>query len=383
MTVGHLVLADGTTFVGDSIGADGVVTGEIVFNTAMTGYQEIVTDPSYAGQIVVMTAPHIGNYGVNRQDRQAVIPWCSGLVVRSISRRDSSWRSEGSFARHLKERDVVALSEIDTRRLTRHIRETGSIPAAMGSNIEPAELTRIATGAPTMTGLDLVSTVTTDKSYVMLPTHDPIGRVVAYDFGIKQAALAALTARGFEVIVVPASTTSREVLAHDPTGVFLSNGPGDPEPLKEAVGAVRDLLGKIPVFGICLGHQILGLALGASTFKLPFGHHGGNHPVRRISDGTVAITSQNHGFAVDLWALTHDAQPVRCGLPSGDLLPSVVISDFGEVVPTYQNLNDGTLEGLECRDVSAFSVQYHPEAAPGPNDASVIFDYFKSILETA
>ena len=382
MKAGHLVFADGTTFAGTSVGADGVATGEVVFNTAMTGYQEIITDPSYAGQIVVMTAPHIGNYGVSQADTQADVPSSSGLVTRSISRRDSSWRSEGSLPGYLREHGVVALSEIDTRRLTRHVRELGSMPAALGSGAGPAELARIAVAAPAIVGIDLAATVTTSEPYVVSPKSDAVGRIVAYDFGIKRDILAALTQRGFEVCVVPAGTTARRVLDLEPTGVFLSNGPGDPEPLIGPVDAVRGLLGKVPLFGICLGHQVLGLALGAETFKLPFGHHGGNHPVQRIADGVVEITSQNHGFAVDLWSLDGATQPPRQGLPGRELLPAAVSTEFGEVVPTHQNLNDGTLEGLECRDVAAFAVQYHPEAAPGPNDSSVLFDRFASRLET-
>ncbi len=373
---GHLVLADGTVFRGRSVAADGVATGEVVFNTAMTGYQEIATDPSYAGQIVTMTAPHIGNYGINREDEQAARPFCTGFVVRSMSRVDSSWRSEGSFSAFLRDHGVVALADVDTRRLTRHVREHGAMAAAIGSGVDVAELAEVAAGAPGMEGQDLTTLVTTQEPYVVAPDGDPVGRVVAYDFGIKRDIVEQLRLRGLEVHVVPSTTSAETVRALAPTGVFLSNGPGDPEPVKAATGAVRELLGELPIFGICLGHQILGLALGASSYKLPFGHHGGNHPVMRIDDGTIDVTAQNHGFAIDLWSLTDRERPERDGLASPDLLPATVSTRFGEVVPTHQNLNDGTLEGLRCLDVDAFSVQYHPEAAPGPHEASVLFDEF-------
>jgi carbamoyl-phosphate synthase small subunit len=379
---GALALADGTVFRGVSVGADRIATGEVVFNTAMTGYQEMATDPSYAGQVVVMTAPHIGNYGVSDFDEQSAKPACSGFVVRSMSRLDSNWRSQGSFASYLAEHGVVALSEVDTRRLTRHVRDRGAMPAAIGADAAEADLIEAARRAPSMIGLDLTGGVTTPAAYVARPEGEARGRVVAYDFGIKRDIVSRFVAKGCEVHVVPALTPSKQVLALDPTGVFLSNGPGDPEPVEGAVAAVRDLIGRVPVFGVCLGHQILGLAVGAATYKLRFGHHGGNHPVIRLSDGKVDITSHNHGFAVDLWSLADAAAPQRDpgAVPGPGLLPDVVDSDYGAVAATHQNLNDGTLEGLACLDADAFSVQYHPEAAPGPGDASELFDEFMRIM---
>jgi carbamoyl-phosphate synthase small subunit len=383
MTTSDLALlatADGAVFEGRSVGAGGMATGELVFNTAMSGYQEVLTDPSYAGQVVVMTSPHIGNYGVNAADEQAARPAAAGLVVRSLSLQESNWRAEGSFSSFLERHGVVAISDLDTRRLTRHIRQNGAMPIAMGAGFDQKTLIEAAAATPRMEGQDLASTVSTSRPYSLAPDGDARGLIVAIDLGIKRDILRQLAGRGFEVEVVPASTSAAEVLAYSPTGVFVSNGPGDPEPLTATIGALRELLGRVPLFGICLGHQVLGLALGASTFKLPFGHHGGNHPVKRLSDGRVAITSQNHGFAVDLWSLTTDTAPVRDGLAHPGLLPASVFTDFGTVVSTHQNLNDGTLEGLACLDIPAFGVQYHPEAAPGPQDAVGLFDDFVSLM---
>ncbi|HEX6147615.1 MAG TPA: glutamine-hydrolyzing carbamoyl-phosphate synthase small subunit [Acidimicrobiia bacterium] len=376
-----LCTADGETFRGRSVGATGVTTGEAVFNTSMTGYQEILTDPSYAGQVVVMTTAHIGNYGVFDGDEQSGRPAVSGFVVRSMSRRDSNWRSQGSVGDYLREHGVVAMADIDTRRLTRHLRDRGAMPVAVGVDVDESELREMAASAPSMVGRDLASTVSTDHSYTLEASGPRLGRVVAIDLGMKRDILSNLTARGFEVVVVPSSTPPDQVLGLGPDGVFVSNGPGDPEPLVTTTETLRGLLGKVPLFGICLGHQVLGLAVGARTYKLPFGHHGGNHPVRRLADGGIEITAQNHGFAVDLWSLTGEAPPARDGLVGPDLLPGRVETDFGPALPTHQNLNDGTLEGMELAGAAAFSVQYHPESAPGPRDARGLFDRFTKMIE--
>ena len=373
---GLLVTADGALFRGVSVGAEGVSTGEVVFNTAMTGYQEVLTDPSYAGQVVVMTSVHIGNYGISADDDQSSSPAASGMIVRSLTSRPSSWRAERSLAEVFVERGLVALSEIDTRRLTRHIRQHGAMPAALGSGMTEAELTERAAAAPRMEGRALAYAVSTPHPYHVAAEGDRRGKVVAIDLGIKRDILRQLAGRGFDVDVMPAAATANEIRDRQPDGIFLSNGPGDPEPLTETVATLRELIGKVPIFGICLGHQVFGLALGARTFKLPFGHHGGNHPVRRLDDGRVSITSQNHGFAVDLQSVAKGASP------PGELPPKVE-TDFGTAIPTHQNLNDGTLEGMRSLDVPAFSVQFHPEAAPGPRDAVGLFDDFVELMDRA
>ena len=382
-TRAQLVTADGEVFDGYSVGVEGVTTGEAVFNTSMTGYQEILTDPSYAGQVVVMTSPHIGNYGITEHDEQSEGPAVSGFVVRAMSRRHSNWRSQGSLADYFAIHGVVALSDIDTRRLTRHIRERGAMPIAMGAGTTQAELTEMAANAPSMEGQDLATGVSTPQAYRVAAGHDSSGLVVAIDLGMKRDIVRNLTARGFDVEVVPAATTAEAILDLDPHGVFVSNGPGDPEPLHATAETLQGLIGKRPMFGICLGHQVLGLAIGAKTFKLPFGHHGGNHPVKRLDDGRVEVTAQNHGFAVDLWSLTNEAPPERRGLAGPEMLPARVDTRFGTVRPTHQNLNDGTLEGMVLEEVPAFSVQYHPEAAPGPHDAGPLFDRFAELIEAS
>jgi len=356
-----LVLADGAEFEGESIGAlrsDGVAvaTGEVVFNTALSGYQEIVTDPSYAGQVITFTYPHIGNYGVNGDDDESRRPFCAGVIVRDLATHHSNWRADASLEALLVRHGVPGITGVDTRRLTRHLRDAGALPGAFGTDESAARAA--AARAPSTDGVDLVATVTTGTPYVVGSDDAPF-RVVAYDFGIKRTILRHLVGVGCRVEVVPASTSAADVLARAPDGVFLSNGPGDPAAVVGAVGAVRDLLGAVPVFGICLGHQILGLALGGSTYKLRFGHHGGNHPVRHEATGRVEITSQNHNYAVDADSLTGAGRRVAL---------------------THVNLNDGVVEGLRVLDAPAFGVQYHPEAGPGPHDARYLFDDFTTLM---
>ncbi len=366
-----LALEDGTVYRGEAFGAEGERAGEIVFNTSMTGYQEILTDPSYAGQIVVMTYPHIGNYGVNSADIEARRPFVEGFVVREYSRTFSNWRAEASLEDYLRHYGIVGIAEIDTRALVRHIRERGAMRACLSTEtLDAEEAVRRARAAPPMLGLDLASRVTCEHPYVwnewaaqMDPANDSTGasttrfHVVAYDFGIKFNILRQLAARGCRVTVVPAHTSAEDVLALKPDGVFLSNGPGDPEPLTSVVANIRRLIGRLPIFGICLGHQLLGLAFGGRTYKLKFGHRGGNQPVKNLRTGRVEITAHNHGFAV-----------------AAETLPP-------EIEPTHINLNDGTLEGLRHRELPIFSVQYHPEASPGPHDALYLFDEFIRLME--
>jgi carbamoyl-phosphate synthase small subunit len=356
---GALVLADGTVFEGEVLAPEGapVAAGEVVFNTVMTGYQEVLTDPSYAGQIIAFTYPHIGNYGVAPDDDESRRPFCGGIIVRELTARPSSWRAVESLGDYLIRHRLSALAGIDTRRLTRHVRQAGSMPGAFAptdgepGSLDEAALSSAARREPGTEGRDLVAEVTCETPY-----HFGEGpfRVVAYDFGIKRAMLRYLGEIA-TVEVVPASTSAADVLARRPDGVFLSNGPGDPAAVEGASDTISGLLGEVPVFGICLGHQLLAGALGGRTYKLPFGHHGGNHPVRRLATGAVEITSQNHNYAV----------------AEG----SVARADVSHV-----NLNDGVIEGLICRDVPAFSVQYHPEAGPGPHDARYLFEEFRQLM---
>jgi len=351
-----LVLGDGTLFEGEAVGAletGGVATGEVVFNTSLSGYQEIVTDPSYAGQVIAFTYPHIGNYGVNDEDRESARPACRGVIVRDLARRPSSWRATGSLDDFLKEHGVPGIAGIDTRRLTRHLRDAGALPGAFGTD---EQAVRESAGRAVGTdGIDLVAEVTTRTPYGVGSDDAPF-RVVAYDYGIKATILRRLVSAGCQVEVVPAGTPAAEVIGRAPDGVFLSNGPGDPAALDHLAAEVRGLLGEVPVFGICLGHQIMGRALGAETTKLPFGHHGANHPVRHEATGRVEITSQNHNYVVQ-----------------ADTVP-------GGADVTHVNLNDGTVEGLRVRGVPAFSVQHHPEAGPGPHDASYLFGEFVDLM---
>jgi carbamoyl-phosphate synthase small subunit len=357
-----LVLADGTSFEGEAMGwtpPGGVATGEAVFNTVMTGYQEVITDPSYAGQIIAFTYPHIGNYGVAPDDDESRRPCCRGVIVRDLARRPSNWRSAEDLESFLRRHRVPGLTGVDTRRLTRHLRDHGSMPAAFGpigppadGGVDEATLKAAAVGEPGTEGVDLVATVTTAAPYRV---GDGPLRVVAYDLGIKRTILRHLS-RMAAVEVVPATTPAADVLARRPDGVFLSNGPGDPAAVPGTAEAIAGLLGEVPVFGICLGHQLLATALGGRTYKLAFGHHGGNHPVRRLATGAVEITSQNHNYAV----------------AEGTL---------GRADVTHVNLNDGVVEGIRCADGPAFGVQYHPEAGPGPHDARYLFDEFRRLME--
>ena len=371
-----LVLEDGSTFRGESIGVDGQTTGEVVFNTALTGYQEILTDPSYARQIVTLTYPHIGNVGVNADDEESSHLFCAGLVVRDVPLLHSNWRAQESLENYLQRRKVVGIAGIDTRRLTRILREKGAQAGCIvaGDNIDEDAALAAARAFPGLKGMDLAKEVTTGQPYEWaqgswtleggmpsaphpleqkLPYH-----VVAYDYGVKRNILRMLVDRGCRLTVVPAKTPASEVLKLKPHGVFLSNGPGDPEPCDYAIAAIRELLDtRLPVFGICLGHQLLGLASGARTVKMKFGHHGANHPVQDLATKEVMITSQNHGFAVD-----------EATLPPN-------------LKPTHRSLFDGSLQGIERTDTPAFSFQGHPEASPGPHDVAPLFDKFVAMMK--
>jgi carbamoyl-phosphate synthase small subunit len=373
-----LALENGSIFHGTSFGADGEAFGEGVFNSGMAGYQEILTDPSYAGQIVAMTSPHQGNYGVNAEDPESGRVQVAGFAVREASRRPSSWRARGSLSDALVDAGVPAIEGIDTRRLTRRLREQGAMRAAISTEeSEAASLVARVRASPVMAGADLAAGVSAAESYeassVVGPASKearPVYRVAAYDFGIKRNMLRLLAAHGIETTVYPATTPPAEIARGDFDGVFLSNGPGDPAATRYGVAAARELLGKVPIFGICLGSQLLGLALGGRTYKMKFGHRGVNQPVKDLADGTVQITSHNHGFALDPQAWAMD--------PGGDAR-----TDFGRVRLSHWNLNDGTLEGFRCVDVPALSVQYHPEAAPGPHDARGLFEEFRELIRTS
>jgi len=367
-----LALEDGSVFVGRSIGVEGQTVGEVVFNTAMTGYQEILTDPSYARQIVTLTYPHIGNTGCNAEDEESAQPMAAGLIIRDCPRRHSNWRSTESLPEYLTRNQLVAISDIDTRRLTRILREKGAQGGAIlaGTGVAAEAAIELARSFPGMKGQDLAREVTTPESYswnegswdldsCTWGQTEPRFHVVAYDFGVKRNILRMLVDRGCSVTVVPATTPADEALALKPDGIFLSNGPGDPEPCDYAIAAIREFIAcKIPLFGICLGHQLLGLAAGATTAKMKFGHHGANHPVLDLVGGQVMITSQNHGFAVD-----------ENSLP-------------GTVRATHRSLFDESLQGIELSNTPAFGFQGHPEASPGPHDIAGIFDRFIESMES-
>ncbi|MDA0226128.1 MAG: glutamine-hydrolyzing carbamoyl-phosphate synthase small subunit [Proteobacteria bacterium] len=368
-----LVLADGTVFRGRAVGARGSVSGEVVFNTAMTGYQEILTDPSYCRQIVTLTYPHIGNTGTTPEDEESARAFCAGLVVRDVPAKHSNWRSTRALPEYLAAQGVVAIADIDTRQLTRILREGGAQGGClMAGEIDEARALREARSFPGLAGMDLAREVTTQAPYEWSQGTWRLGRgfdaakpgahhVVAYDFGVKRNILRLLSDRGARVTVVPAQTPAREALALQPDGVFLSNGPGDPEPCAYAIGAISEILDatRVPVFGICLGHQLMGLASGAKTLKMKFGHHGANHPVKDLDSGRVVITSQNHGFAVD-----------PASLPA-------------TLRPTHLSLFDGTLQGFARTDRPAFGFQGHPEASPGPHDIAYLFDRFAALMTEA
>jgi carbamoyl-phosphate synthase small subunit len=373
-----LALEDGKFFEGSSFGAAGEHWGEAVFNTSMTGYQEILTDPSYKGQIVTMTYPLIGNYGVNEEDFESIHPWVEGFVVKENCPFPSNWRSRESLGAYLKRHGIMGIEGVDTRALTKHIRTVGAMRGILSTeDLDPESLVRKARSSPSMVGSDWVKAVTCSEPYVWGrkegtgaglwdwgkgqvadPSVEKKFRVVAMDFGMKHNIVRHLASRGCQIFVVPAETTPEEILRANPHGIFLSNGPGDPAALTYAVETVRALLGKKPIFGICLGHQLLGLAMGGKTYKLKFGHRGANQPVKNLLNGKVEITTQNHGFCVDMGTLP-----------------------AGQVEVTHINLNDQSLEGMRHRRLPVFSVQYHPEASAGPHDAAYLFDEFITLME--
>lgn len=363
-----LALADGTVFKGQSIGADGVTSGEVVFNTAMSGYQEILTDPSYCRQIVTLTYPHIGNTGCNAEDFESDANYAAGLVIRDLPLRASNWRCQDDLSSYLKKHGIVAIAGLDTRKLTRILREKGAQAGCiLAGEVDEAKALALAKAFPGLAGMDLAKVVSAKESYDWregewtlngyVPASEPRFHVVAYDFGVKKNILRMLAERGCRLTVVPAQTSAAEVLALNPDGVFLSNGPGDPEPCDYAIAAIREFLERgVPVFGICLGHQLLGLASGAKTVKMKFGHHGANHPVKDMDSGQVLITSQNHGFAVDAESLPKNLRA------------------------THVSLFDGSLQGMARTDVPAFSFQGHPEGSPGPHDVAYLFDRFLDLM---
>jgi len=368
-----LALEDGLVFEGEGFGAEGEIYGEVVFNTSLTGYQEILTDPSYKGQIVTMTYPHIGNYGINTQDEESFHPWVEGFVIRELSPVVSNYRSQQTLDAYLKKYGKIGIQDIDTRKLVKHLRDHGAKRGVLSTvDGDHNSLVKKAQNSPSIVGVDLVKDVTCKKPYEFrealpdgfewgdVPKEKKVYKIAAIDCGIKLNILRKLNQHGFEVKVLPASTSHEEILNSKPDGVFLSNGPGDPAAVTYVVDTVKKLIGKVPIFGICLGHQMLGLALGGTTSKLKFGHRGGNHPVMDLKTKKIEITSQNHGFIVDLDSLSKD-----------------------DIEATHVNLNDKTLEGLAHKKYPIFSVQYHPENSPGPHDSDYLFKRFRELIEKA